>query len=87
MGKSSEMFIKDREENAEDFDWIEVAEKDYYSKNAPIQYVGHPLLDIIKEHKTQLNDEVKHIAFMPGSRKGEISKLMPVFKKCNKNWV
>lgn len=32
MGKSSEMFIKDREENAEDFDWIEVAEKDYYSK-------------------------------------------------------
>jgi len=32
MGKSSEMFIRNREEMAEDFDWIEVAEKDYYSK-------------------------------------------------------
>jgi hypothetical protein len=32
MGKSSEMFIRNREENADDFDWIEVAEKDYYSK-------------------------------------------------------
>lgn len=32
MGKSSEMFIRNREETAEDFDWIEVAEKDYYSK-------------------------------------------------------
>ena len=32
MGKSSEMFIRNREETAEDFDWVEVAEKDYYSK-------------------------------------------------------
>jgi hypothetical protein len=32
MGKSNEMFIRNREETAEDFDWIEVAERDYYSK-------------------------------------------------------
>ena len=32
MGKSSEMFMKQRAENSEDLDWIEVAEKDYYSK-------------------------------------------------------
>ncbi|MCW8894977.1 MAG: lipid-A-disaccharide synthase [Sulfurimonas sp.] len=56
-------------------------EKDYYSKTAPITYVGHPLLDIIKEYKEELNKEVKQIAFMPGSRKGEIKKLMPIFKE------
>ncbi|MEA3331172.1 MAG: lipid-A-disaccharide synthase [Campylobacterota bacterium] len=56
-------------------------EKDYYSKNAPITYVGHPLLDIIKEYKEELNEEIGHVAFMPGSRKGEIRKLMPIFKE------
>ena len=54
-------------------------EKDYYPKEAPITYVGHPLLDQIKEFKTELNTEVKNIIFMPGSRKGEISKLMPIY--------
>ncbi len=56
-------------------------EKGYYSKNAPITYVGHPLLDIIKEFKHELNTHVKEVAFMPGSRKGEIKKLMPVFEE------
>ncbi|WP_373036750.1 lipid-A-disaccharide synthase [Sulfurimonas sp.] len=56
-------------------------EKDYYSKNAPITYVGHPLLDIIKDYKQELNSDAKKIAFMPGSRKGEIKKLMPIFKE------
>ena len=59
-------------------------EKDYYSGNAPITYVGHPLLDIIKEYKEDLNPHVKQIAFMPGSRKGEIKKLMPIFKEVQK---
>jgi len=56
-------------------------EKNYYSKNAPITYVGHPLLDIIKDYKDGLNSEVKEVAFMPGSRKGEIKKLMPIFRE------
>ncbi|DAB28024.1 MAG: lipid-A-disaccharide synthase [Sulfurimonas sp. RIFOXYD12_FULL_33_39] len=56
-------------------------EKDFYSKNAPIEYVGHPLLDQIKEFKKSVNKDIKHIAFMPGSRRGEIKKLMPIFKK------
>ena len=56
-------------------------EKEYYSKNAPIRYVGHPLLDSIGNYKKSLRSEVKSIAFMPGSRKGEIKKLMPVFKE------
>lgn len=59
-------------------------EKEYYSKNAPITYVGHPLLDQITEFKESLNSEVKQIAFMPGSRKGEIKKLMPIFKEVQK---
>ncbi len=56
-------------------------EKEYYSKDAPITYVGHPLLDIIKEYKEELNPQVKRVAFMPGSRKGEIKKLMPIYKE------
>ncbi len=56
-------------------------EKDYYPKDAPIEYVGHPLLDQIKIFKEGLDAEIKTILFMPGSRKGEISKLMPVFQE------
>lgn len=59
-------------------------EKKYYSTNAPIEYVGHPLLDQIREFKNKLKDEVNHIVFMPGSRKGEIKKLMPIFKELQK---
>jgi len=60
-------------------------EPSYYPKDAPIEYVGHPLLDQIKDFKESLNSEVKHIAFMPGSRKGEISKLMPIFKQLQRS--
>ena len=56
-------------------------EPSLYPKDAPITYVGHPLLDQIKRFKTSLNDEIKNIVFMPGSRKGEITKLMPIFKE------
>lgn len=51
----------------------------YYPATAHIEYVGHPLLDQIKEYKSTLNAEIKDVAFMPGSRKGEIKKLMPIF--------
>ena len=54
-------------------------EKDYYPDTAPIRYVGHPLLDQIEKFKDNLEDEIKTVLFMPGSRKGEISKLMPIF--------
>ncbi len=56
-------------------------EKEYYSKNAPIEYVGHPLLDIIPTYKEHINSKTKEVVFMPGSRKGEIRALMPVFKQ------
>ena len=54
-------------------------EPSYYPEDAPIEYVGHPLLDQITEFKTSLNATVQEVAFMPGSRKGEIKKLMPIY--------
>lgn len=56
-------------------------ERDYYSPNAPIKYVGHPLLDQITEFKTTINPHINHIAFLAGSRAGEITKLMPIFRE------
>lgn len=55
-------------------------EPSYYSKNAPIEYVGHPLLDEITVRKTDISHSGK-ITFMPGSRPGEIKRLMPIFKE------
>ncbi|KFN38685.1 MAG: ipid-A-disaccharide synthase [Sulfuricurvum sp. MLSB] len=55
-------------------------EPSYYSKEAPIEYVGHPLLDEIDVRKTDLTPNGK-ITFMPGSRPGEIKRLMPVFQE------
>jgi len=56
-------------------------EKSYYSHVAPIEYVGHPLLDQITEFKTELNEKIENVVFMPGSRRAEITKLMPVYRK------
>lgn len=55
-------------------------EKEYYSQKEKINYVGHPLLDEISEFKESYLQTGK-IAFMPGSRKTEISNLMPIFKE------
>ncbi|MDE5591540.1 MAG: lipid-A-disaccharide synthase [Helicobacter sp.] len=55
-------------------------ERIYYPKQTNISYVGHPLLDILPfEYQTRRITNV--VAFMPGSRKSEIMKLMPVFKR------
>ncbi len=54
-------------------------EKSYYPKESSITYVGHPLFDEIHVFKKQLTSEGT-LAFMPGSRKGEITRLMPLFR-------
>ena len=52
-------------------------EVDYYPQGKA-QYVGHPLLDEITLDRNK--EESKNvIAFMPGSRKSEITRLMPIF--------
>ena len=65
-------------------------EKDYYSKKEKITYVGHPLLDEIKVFKQEQSSN-NTVAFMPGSRKSEITKLMPIYnelaKKINKKSI
>ncbi len=56
----------------------------YYSQKA--QYVGHPLLDEITFKKEYLIDEqeenkIETIAYLPGSRGGEITRLMPLYRE------
>ena len=52
-------------------------DSEFYSRAT---YVGHPLLD---EIKTQKQDYAKNgnLVFMPGSRRSEITRLMPIYKK------
>lgn len=62
-------------------------EKDFYQQfDYPVHYVGHPLLDAIKDlsdhsisFKKQHNlDERPVIALLPGSRKQEINTMLPI---------
>ena len=64
-------------------------EKDFYARyNYPVDYVGHPLLDVIndrmhlKDRQEFLADnklpDLKMIALLPGSRKMEIEKMLRV---------
>ncbi|MBI3233329.1 MAG: lipid-A-disaccharide synthase [Bacteroidetes bacterium] len=67
-------------------------EKDFYKKwDYPSEYVGHPLLDAIKtfEIDTQFREKNKIdskpiIALLPGSRKQEISKMLPLMLELSK---
>ena len=73
-----------------DIDYLYVIlpfEKEYYQKkhNLDVYYVGHPLVEIINKEKKNtdlfpftLTKPV--IALLPGSRKQEIKKMMPVYK-------
>jgi len=70
-------------------------EVDFYKKwNMKVDYVGNPLLDAIAAftpdpdflQKHQLNNK-KIIALLPGSRKQEISKLLPDMAKVANNFT
>lgn len=57
-------------------------ELDFYRKwNYPVSYVGHPLAEVIEKYKqdnASLQRNPKLIALLPGSRKQEILKKLPV---------
>ncbi len=61
-------------------------EKAFYSKwNYPVEYVGHPLVEVIEDYKKSntsnhnpLSTEESVIALLPGSRKQEILKKLPI---------
>lgn len=61
----------------------------YLEAGARVKFVGHPLLDIVNVkmtkseicEKLELNPENKIIGLLPGSRSGEINRLLPVLLK------
>ncbi len=65
-------------------------EVEFYERyNVPVRYVGNPLVGKVKASKSReeniqqfkLNDENPIIGIQPGSRKSEISRLLPVFQE------
>ncbi len=67
-------------------------EKEYYKNkwNWEVEYVGHPLVEEIERHKLQgtMNkfSNKPIIALLPGSRKQEIAKKLPVMLEVSKNF-
>ena len=60
-------------------------ELSFYHKHKA-EYVGHPLLDEItleKKHVVtmQNGEKAETIAYLPGSRRGEITRLMPLYRE------
>ncbi len=55
-------------------------EQQFYNKAT---YVGHPLLDEISKYKDSYQPS-EYICYLPGSRKSEIQKLMPIYKEVAK---
>lgn len=66
-------------------------EKDFYEKNGlKVAYVGHPLVDDFKKKQLNIKNTKKAknkvIALLPGSRKQEINKLLPVYLEVAKHF-
>lgn len=68
--------------------YILPSERKFYAANAMPQalYVGHPLLDEVERYKMHKQDCIsqdnrKKIALLPGSRKHELQKMLPVMVK------
>lgn len=54
-------------------------EKAYFEKaGVPFVYVGNPLVDAVAAHEFAPVSDKPYVALLPGSRKSEISRMMPV---------
>lgn len=72
-------------------------EVDFYKKyNYKVDYVGNPLMDLIHQFQSDVNFKFHHtkkiISILPGSRKGEIKKMLPIFyqfaeKNSHFDWI
>jgi lipid-A-disaccharide synthase len=64
---------------------FEFEKKIYEEHGIPVAWVGHPLKDRIEAKKTDLNVRKNarspSVALLPGSRKSEIQRLLPIFLK------
>ena len=65
-------------------------EKDFYKKwNYDVEYVGHPLVKVIDDFRVSVTDSSSRdniIAVLPGSRKQEILKKLPVMLEVSKKF-
>jgi lipid-A-disaccharide synthase len=65
-------------------------EKDYYKTkwNWDVEYVGHPLVKVIEDFKSSIvNCQLSNtIALLPGSRKQEILKKLPIMLEVSKTF-
>jgi lipid-A-disaccharide synthase len=64
-------------------------EKEFYKKwDYDVEYVGHPLVDEINNFSSpeKLFENKKVIAVLPGSRKQEILKKLPIMLESSKNF-
>lgn len=53
-------------------------EEEFYRKHGvPVKYVGHPLIEQLGEVKRPPRGETLRIALLPGSRRQEVSSLLP----------
>ncbi|WP_457644004.1 lipid-A-disaccharide synthase [Persephonella sp.] len=60
--------------------------KDYISESFKVEYVGHPILDIIKTEETEesfkkklgIEKNKKIFGLLPGSRESEVKTLLPI---------
>ena len=65
-------------------------EKDYFKNkwSWEVEYVGHPLVEVVENEKSKVNSqrfsEKEIIALLPGSRKQEILKKLPVMVEVSK---
>jgi len=71
-------------------------EKDFYAKfGIDVEYFGHPLVDVVGAYQSKSTDEFRKlhnlpdkpiIATMAGSRKQEISRMLPIMLETAKNY-
>lgn len=83
--------VKDIKKYADKLLVIFPFEQEYYRSkwNYVVEYVGHPLVPVLKEWKANhpgLQKDGKTIALLPGSRRQEIQAKLPLMLKTAKNF-
>jgi lipid-A-disaccharide synthase len=82
--------VKQMKQNIDKMIIIIPFEKDYFKNkwNWEAEYVGHPLAEVIEKYKAQeTRDKISEkpiVALLPGSRKQEIAKKLPVMLEVSK---
>ena len=88
--------VKQMKKNIDKMIVIIPFEKDYFKTkwNWDVEYVGHPLAEVVESYKLQtanqkpkpaIDHQSSHIvALLPGSRKQEISKKLPIMLEASK---